>query len=108
MPDRKSAGLPLSVGSASFAVRIAIAAVFLAIGAICVGGAIVIAKTAAIVAAIAILPLGLIAVIAAAFVLAPHSRFGVWLDHSLHGARLAILLAAVWGASALVLLALRL
>ncbi|HEX2059170.1 MAG TPA: hypothetical protein VHK90_00370 [Thermoanaerobaculia bacterium] len=79
---RRSAGLPLSVGQARLGVRALIALVFLATAAICIGGGWVIASMAAarVVAVVLIVPIGVIGVIAAAFALAPHSRFGVWLD----------------------------
>lgn len=81
---RQSAGLPLSVGQASLPVRIAIALVLAVTAALCLGGGIVIARTGSagrVLAAILIEPLGLIGILATAFVLAPHSRFGAWLDH---------------------------
>lgn len=80
---RVSAGLPLSVGSASLGVRILIAAVFAVTALLCIGGGIVIARAATagrIVAILLVVPLGLAGMVAAAFVLAPWSRFGVWLD----------------------------
>ena len=80
---RRSAGLPLSVGRASVATRVFLAAVFLATAALCIGGGILISRVALaprVVAVVLIVPLGLIGVLAAAFILAPWSRFGVWLD----------------------------
>jgi hypothetical protein len=80
---KRSAGLPLSVGSASLGVRILIATVFAVTAMLCIGGGILIARVAMaarIVAILLIVPLGIAGVVAAAFVLAPWSRFGVWLD----------------------------
>jgi hypothetical protein len=81
---RPSAGLPLSVGKASLATRILIALVFFVTAILCIGGGMLISGTAIAARAIAIVlivPLGLIGLLAAAFILVPHSRFGVWLDH---------------------------
>lgn len=80
---RRSAGLPLSVGRASLATRLFLAIVFLAAAALCIGGGVAIGRVGLaprIVAIVLIVPLGLIGVLAAAFILAPWSRFGVWLD----------------------------
>jgi hypothetical protein len=79
---RRSAGLPLSVGRASFATRALIALVFLVTAALCIGGGVLISGTGAarVVAVVLIVPLGLIGLLAAAFILAPWSRYGVWLD----------------------------
>jgi hypothetical protein len=80
---KRSAGLPLSVGQASLAVRIVIALVFLLTASLCIGGGVLISSNIAArcIAVLLIVPVGLIGLIAAAFVIAPHSRFGVWLDH---------------------------
>lgn len=80
---KRTAGLPLSVGQASPATRLLIALVFAATAALCIGGGLLIADVAAAARAVAvvlIVPLGLIGLLAAAFVLAPHSRFGAALD----------------------------
>ena len=79
---KRTAGLPLSVGRASLATRVLIALVFLVTAALCIGGGVLISTSGAarVVAVVLIVPLGLIGVIAALFVLAPWSRFGVWLD----------------------------
>lgn len=81
---RKSAGLPLSVGSASLAVRVLLAAIIMAVAAICGGGGVWIGRhgpNAARAVAIALLvPFGIVALAAAAFILAPFSRYGIWLD----------------------------
>ncbi|HYC88096.1 MAG TPA: hypothetical protein VEO54_02700 [Thermoanaerobaculia bacterium] len=80
---RRSAGLPLSVGRASVATRVFLAVVFLAAAALCIGGGVLISRAGPaprVVAVVLIVPLGLIGAIAAAFILAPWSRFGVWLD----------------------------
>lgn len=80
---KRSAGLPLSVGQASVPVRIVIAIMFLLTASLCIGGGVLISSNAAAraIAVLLIVPVGLIGVLAAAFVIAPHSRFGVWLDH---------------------------
>lgn len=71
------------MGQASLAVRLLIACVFLVTAALCIGGGMLISRTAPgrAVAIVLIVPIGLIGLMAAAFVLAPHSRFGAWLDH---------------------------
>jgi hypothetical protein len=111
---RRSAGLPLSVGSASLPVRAVVAGVFMLVAAITCAGGVYAGMHgplgAAIVAAMAILPFSVVVLIAAAFVIAPHSRFGVWLDTTLPtiGARGALGIAmAIWSAAALLLCALR-
>ena len=78
----KRAGLPLSVGQASLPVRMMIALIFAIVAAVCIGGGIVISSVAAgrVLAILLVVPVGLTGVLAAAFVLAPHSRFGDWLD----------------------------
>jgi hypothetical protein len=80
---RRSAGLPLSVGEASVAMRLVVAIVFAVAAVVCIGGGMLIATelAARIVAALLIIPIGLAGVLAVAFVLAPHSRYGRWLDH---------------------------
>jgi hypothetical protein len=107
MIHRPSAGLPASVGRASLPLRITIAAVFLVTTAILLGAGVFIApesRLAFVVAVVMIEPIGIIGVVAAAFVLAPHSRFGVWLDHFVPRLReplVAILTAfALWGVAA--------
>lgn len=109
---KRSAGLPLSVGSASFGVRCFLAVMFALVGIFCLGGAVVIGRTgplaASILAIVAIVPLACIACIAAAFTIAPFSRFGVWLDHfvgALTGPRLALVFAACWLVGAILVLA---
>ncbi len=79
---KRTAGLPLSVGQASLATRILIALVFAVTAALCIGGGMAISRIGAarVVAVVLIVPLGLIGLVAAAFVLAPRSRFGVRLD----------------------------
>lgn len=65
------------------ATRVFLALVFLAAAALCLGGGVSISRVGLaprIVAIVLIVPLGLIGVIAAAFILGPWSRFGVWLD----------------------------
>lgn len=80
---KKSAGLPLSVGQASLPVRLLIASVFLLTAILCVAGGVLISETSAgrVLAIVLVIPVGETGSIAAAFVLAPHSRFGRWLDH---------------------------
>ena len=102
-PVRKSAGLPLSVGSAPLPLRIFIAAMFLTIGVLCMtGGAFLGARgpvAAKCIAVALIIPLGLIACIGAAFTIAPFSRFGVWLDHflpTMTGVRAAAVAVLMW------------
>ena len=101
---RRSAGLPLSVGRATVATRLFLAAVFLAAAALCIGGGVLISRAGTApraVAVVLIVPLGLVGVVAAAFILAPWSRFGVWLDAfvpRLREPRVAIATAMVlWG-----------
>ncbi|HYH07212.1 MAG TPA: hypothetical protein VEK11_09175 [Thermoanaerobaculia bacterium] len=79
---RRSAGLPLSVGEARLGVRVLIAGVFVVTAAICIGAGMLLAQNPAarIVAIVLIIPIGLIGAIATLFILAPHSRFGTWLD----------------------------
>lgn len=99
-PVRRSAGLPLSVGGASMGIRLLIAAIFAMTSAACIGAGLLI--SAAIIlrvfAVVLIIPLGLIGILAAAFIVAPRSRFGVWLDHfvpRLREPRVALATAAV-------------
>jgi hypothetical protein len=80
---KRSAGLPLSVGSASIPVRVFLAVVFLAAAALCLAGGAFIAREGLaprVLAVLLIVPLGLIGMLAAAFMIAPWSRYGVWLD----------------------------
>ena len=112
---RGSAGLPLSVGSASLPVRITVAGVFVMMAAITFAGGVYAGTygpiAAAVVAAMALLPFSFIALVAAAFVIAPYSRFGVWLDAALpliDGRRAAMIAALLWSSAALLLLLLRL
>ena len=109
--ERRTAGLPLSVGSASFATRLFLALSFAAVAAICIGAGVAIARADAlagtVVAIVFVVPLGCLAAIAAAFVLAPFSRFGVWLDAFLPtvtGVRVAAVVAAFWLLSALIVI----
>lgn len=75
---KRSAGLPLSVGSAPVGVRLLIAVIFLATSLLMLIGARLIPRVLAVVF---IAPIGIVGLIATAFVVAPHSRFGTWLDH---------------------------
>lgn len=95
---RASAGLPLSVGGAPVWVRVLLAAIFLCTGAICIAAAVFLALDGSLpalaIAAMMVMPLGAIACIAAAFVVAPYSRFGVGLDAfagALNGSRALLL-----------------
>jgi hypothetical protein len=78
----KRAGLPLSVGQAPLAVRVVIASVFALSSAVSIGGGIAISSIAAarVVAVLLVVPTGLVGVLAVAFILAPRSRYGDWLD----------------------------
>ena len=82
---RPSAGLPLSVGAAPLSVRLVIAFVFLLTAAVCIAGGVFVASSgsrlATFAAIVLIEPIGIVGLIAVAFIAAPHSRFGVWLDH---------------------------
>lgn len=82
---RPSAGLPLSVGQATLAVRLVIAVVFLLAAGVAIAGGVLMSSIviARVMAVLLVIPVGLIGILAAAFVLAPHSRYGVWLDHFL-------------------------
>jgi len=89
-----------------------LAAVFLCTGAICIAAAVFLALRgplpALILGASAVMPLGVIASIAAAFVLAPYSRFGAWLDAfvaTLNVARVLLLFGMIGFVSILFLLA---
>lgn len=106
--ERRTAGLPLSVGSAPLATRLLLAILFAAVGALCVAAGIAIDRSsgstlATLLAALAVVPLGFVAWLAAAFALAPFSRYGVWLDAflpTLAGTRAVVVLAAFWLAAA--------
>jgi hypothetical protein len=78
----KRAGLPLSVGQASLGVRVLLALILAAAAALCIGGGVYISSLTAarVIAVLLVIPVGLTGAIATAFVLAPHSRFGDWLD----------------------------
>jgi hypothetical protein len=108
---RKSAGLPLSVGSASLPVRILLAAIVTVVGVICGGGGVWIGDHGPIagrVVAIALLvPFGIVALVAAAFIVAPFSRFGGWLDAFLPTMirwRAVAVAASLWAISALLVI----
>lgn len=105
---KRSAGLALSVGQASLPLRLTIAIVLAAASTLCAGGGIVIAShpVTRAVAVLLVVPIGLIGVLASAFVLAPHSRFGSSLDRfvpRLREPRIAIATALVLWSSAFVL-----
>jgi hypothetical protein len=107
-PDgRKTAGLPLSVGAASLPVRLLLATIVAAAGVICGGGGWWIGShgpvAARLVAIGLLVPFGIVALIAAAFIVAPFSRFGVWLDAFLptvSGVRAIAVAVMLWGISA--------
>lgn len=82
MAEPRRAGLPLSVGQASLGTRVIIAFVFLMTAFLCIAGGRLISESGAAraVAVVLIVPLGMSGLIAAAFVLAPRSAFGDWLD----------------------------
>lgn len=80
---KPSAGLQLSVGHASLGVRVLLAIVIAAAAALCLGGGVLIARAAVaarILAIALVMPFGVIGAIAVPFILAPWSRFGLWLD----------------------------
>lgn len=108
----RTAGLALSVGSASFPVRCFLAAMFGLVGLLCLAAAILLGRIgptiATVIAILAIVPLGCISGIGAAFALAPFSRFGVWLDVFVGGltwTRLALVFAGFWAFGALLVFA---
>ena len=108
----KRAGLPLSVGQASAAMRVLLAIVFAVAAALCIGGGMLISSNAAAraIAILLIVPVGLIGVAGVAFVLAPHSRYGDWLDRfvpRLAERRIAIVTAMLLWGTAFLLTALR-
>jgi hypothetical protein len=74
---KRSAGLPLSVGGAPLAVRLLVAMIFFATAVLLLIGARLVPRPLAV---IFIGPIGIVGLIAAAFIVAPHSRFGAWLD----------------------------
>lgn len=84
MRERRTAGLSLSVGSASLPLRLFLAFLFAVFGALCLGAAIAIGRigpgAAAILAVAAIVPLGCLGIAGAVYTAAPFSRFGLWLD----------------------------
>jgi hypothetical protein len=104
----KRAGLPLSVGQASITMRMLLAGIIAAAAAICIGGGMLISSHAAarVVAVLLIVPAGLIGIAGVAFVLAPHSRYGDWLDRfvpRLAERRIALLTAmSLWLAALVV------
>lgn len=105
----RTAGLALSVGSASLGVRVMLAIVLLVVALIAiVGGAYIAAAgplSASLVAAAAIVPFGMIACVAALFVLAPSSRFGRWIDRFvgvLSPGRGAAVVGVLWTIAAVV------
>jgi hypothetical protein len=84
-PQRpRTAGLSLSVGSASFPLRCFLALMFGVFGLLCLGAAVAISHlgpaAATVLAVLAIVPLGCLGVLGAVYTLAPFSRFGLWLD----------------------------
>ena len=108
--ERRSAGLPLSVGSASFGVRLTVSLVFLIAALACSIGSALAAQTfvARVAVAVVVEPIGIAGFLAAAFIIAPHSRFGIWLDQfvtRLREPRVAVATAvAIWLAGAAIVL----
>jgi hypothetical protein len=79
----ESAGLQRSVGSASLPVRLLLALVYVVAALILLGMGVYVSRGPLFLAALAvfaILPFGFVACVATAFVLAPWSRFGIWVD----------------------------
>ncbi|HEY0143911.1 MAG TPA: hypothetical protein VGF48_23690 [Thermoanaerobaculia bacterium] len=77
------AGLTHSVGQASIGIRVLLAVVSLVTAMLCIGGGRYIAATSPMARALAVIlvmPIGFIVFAAAAFCLAPHSRYGQQLD----------------------------
>ena len=96
----ETAGLALSVGQASVATRVFLATVVLATALIVAAAGFMVARTPAgrVVAIALIEPLAIIGFIAAAFIAAPRSRFGIWLDRfvpRLRDAKIALLTALI-------------
>lgn len=90
-----SAGLKLSVGNAAPAERIVLAAIFFVSAVICLGAAKLLAGGAPLLVPF-VAPVGIIGVVAAVFIAAPHSRFATWLDElvpRLVRARVALVVA---------------
>ena len=106
MRPRKSAGLPLSVGAASLLVRVLLSAIVLVASTVSVAAGVLLGRRgplpAAMIAGGLLIPFGIIALLGAAFIAAPHSRFGKWLDHSLDAQRLARAAGAIWMLSILI------
>ena len=74
-----SAGLKLSVGYAAPAERIVLAVILFLSAVICLAAAKLLAGGAPLLVPF-VAPVGVVGVIAAVFVAAPHSRFATWLD----------------------------
>ncbi len=74
----------MSVGQASRPVRALLAVVLVVVGVLCLGGGVLVAGrggTPGVVLSIALVePFGFVALLAAAFVAAPFSWYGRWLD----------------------------
>lgn len=110
MSERESAGLPLSVGQASLPVRLVIACSFL-LNALIIAMVVFAATTlvAKILVTLLVVPFAIVSLIATLFVIAPHSRFGDWLDHfvpRLRDSKTAFAtLLTIWLAAALLMLA---
>lgn len=81
--ERPTAGLHLSVGSASLPVRFLIAAIVLFVALALGAGGVLLGRGGGVGAALAILvlfPSAEIGLVAAAFIVAPHSAFGAAID----------------------------
>lgn len=106
-PPPRSAGLALSVGQASLAVRVFLALVFLAAALLCAAAGVLVARAGhlpLIVAVLLIEPIGIAGVIAAVFISAPQSSIGVRIDEL--AARLSEPRIALFAASSIWLLSL--
>ena len=107
--EPESAGLPLSVGPASIPVRLSIAAVLLLVAALVGAASLHIFAcgpgAARAMSVVALTPFSLAGLLAAAFVCAPYSRYGTWVDTFIarfNGRRVAMLAFVVWlGAAAI-------
>jgi hypothetical protein len=79
----RSAGLPESVGGAPVGIRVFLAFIAAAIAIICALAGRILAARAGWLFALLVEPIAIATGIAAVFIAAPYSRFGIWLDHAL-------------------------
>ena len=79
---RPRAGLALSVGNASLGIRLFLSLMAAIIAIVCAVAGRTVTRSGAAGWALAVLiePFAIVCAIAAAFIVAPHSRFAVWLD----------------------------